>query len=213
MLTQLKKWLVKTRSLFLAKLGKGLMNLLMRTCRLHFEGVEQFCQLAAKEKCILMLWHNRLAIVPFILCHYTPRFQYAAVISASRDGDILSHIAHSYPNGQAIRVSHQARYQALRDIVRYTEEQKGIVIITPDGPRGPRYEVKPGIALAALETQAYVVGLNWKANRYWEFKTWDRLRLPKPFTTIHVQFEAPIRLNQMSLIEAKAFLKESLSQD
>jgi lysophospholipid acyltransferase (LPLAT)-like uncharacterized protein len=210
-----KKWLFKTRSLLVAKLSKNLMHMLLKTCRIQIEGVEQFCQLAATEKCILMLWHNRLAITPFLLSRYTPRIRYTALVSGSRDGDILSMIVHSYKNGNTIRVTHQARYRALREIVRHVEEQKHILIITPDGPRGPRYEVKPGIAIAALETQAYVVSLNWEAKNYWELNTWDRLRLPKPFTTIQVRFDSPIRLDKLmsfSLEEAKEILKKNLPE-
>ena len=192
------------------------MHMLIKTCRIRIEGMEQFCQLAASEKCLLMLWHNRLALAPFILSRYTPHIQYAALISGSRDGDILHTIVTSYQNGHTIRVPHLARYQALREVVRHVEEKKYMVIITPDGPRGPRYEIKPGLALTALETQAYVIPLNWEAKHYWELKTWDRLRLPKPFTIIKVMFESPIRLNHpstISLEEAKTILKSHLPQD
>jgi lysophospholipid acyltransferase (LPLAT)-like uncharacterized protein len=211
-----KKLFFKARSYCVAKLSKGMMHLLIKTCRLRIEGMEQFCQLAATEKCILMLWHNRLAIAPFILSHYTPSIQYAALVSGSRDGEILSMIIHSYQNGNTIRVSHQARFEALREIIRHVEQQKQIVIITPDGPRGPLYEIKPGIALAALETQAHIVSLNWEAKHYWELKTWDKLRLPLPFTTIRVIFHSSIRLNHLSissLEQAKAILKKNLPQE
>lgn len=213
--TSWKKWLFRIKSFLIAKLSKNLMNLLTSTCRIQIEGMEHFCQLATTKKCILILWHNRLALAPLILSRYTPHIQYAALVSGSRDGDILSAIIHSYKNGNTIRVPHQARYQALREIIRHVDEQKHIVIITPDGPRGPRYEIKPGIAIAALETQAHVVSLNWEANRYWELKTWDRLRLPKPFTTIRVIFESPLHFkhhSQYSLEEAKAILKANLPQ-
>lgn len=212
-----KKSLFKIRSFLLAKLAKSLMSLLVRTCRVQIKGLESFCQLASTQKCILMLWHNRLAIVPSILYHYTsPDFQYAAVVSASRDGDILTRIVQSYKNGHIIQVPHLARYQALQTVIRHVKEQHSIVIITPDGPRGPRYEMKPGVALAALETQAHVVALNWEAKHYWELKTWDRLRVPKPFTTIQVSFEDSVCLNQFShasLEEAKVCLQKKLSQN
>lgn len=213
MLDKGKKWLFKVKARGIAFVSKNVMRVLLWTCRVHVEGVEHFCQLAAQEKCMLALWHNRLALVPFILDRYTPKFIYAALVSASRDGEILSAIVHSYKNGRTIRVSHQARYQALRTLIRHVEERKEIVIITPDGPRGPRYEVKPGIALAALEAQAHVVAFNWQAKDYWQLKTWDGLRLPKPFTTIQVSF-APVKgLHEasLSLAEAKDILKEALN--
>jgi lysophospholipid acyltransferase (LPLAT)-like uncharacterized protein len=211
-----KKKLYRIRSFLIAKLGKGVLNLLIRTCRIQIEGLDPFCQLVSKEKCILMLWHNRLALALFVLSRYTPQIRYAALVSGSRDGDILNYIINSYQNGGTIRVPHLGRYQALRDFIHHVEERKQIVVITPDGPRGPRYEVKPGIAVAALETQATIASLNWEAKDYWELKTWDRFRLPKPFTTIRVTFDTSLRFDkipQPSIEETKAMLRENLPQD
>ena len=73
--------------------------------------------------------------------------------------------------------------------------------------------MKPGIAIAALETKAHVVPFSWEAKNYWELKTWDRLRIPKPFTSIHVTFAPPICFEgplPPSLEEAKALLKQAL---
>lgn len=208
-----KKWLFKAKKFLILVLGKKAMFLLIKTCRIQFEGLEHFTQIAAKEKCMLILWHNRLTIIPFILADYTPEFLYAALVSSHRDGDLLSSIIHSFPNGRTIRSSPKARHGALREVIRHIEERKEIVIITPDGPRGPQYEIKPGTAMAALETQAFVIPLNWEAKKYWEIKTWDRQRLPKPFTTIQVSFAKPIRFDQNpppSLEEAREILKKAL---
>ena len=207
--------LFRSRSLMIAKVSNFLIKSLIRTCRIHIDGMDEFTRLTENERCILMLWHNRLAIVPFVLSRYTPDILYAALVSASRDGDILSSIILSCKNGRTIRVPHQGRYQALREIVRHVEERKQIVIITPDGPRGPRYELKPGVAVAALETKAHLVAFDWEADHYWELKTWDGLRLPKPFTTIRVKFQPAIRFDdqpETSLEEAKEILKTRLHQ-
>jgi lysophospholipid acyltransferase (LPLAT)-like uncharacterized protein len=166
-----KKVLLKLKIFAMIFIGKNLLHLLIKTCRIQVEGLEHFCDLASKkEKCMLMLWHNRLIIIPCILSRYAPCFLYAALVSAHRDGDILSSIIHSYPQGNTIRSSPKAGYKALRDLVHHVEEGKQIVIITPDGPRGPLYEVKPGIAVAALETQAHVIALNWEAEKFFKSK-------------------------------------------
>lgn len=214
MFRRLKQWLFPIQAFLTAKIIKGCLWLLTKSCRVYVEGIERFHHLASHEKCILMLWHNRLAITPFILSRFAPNYRYAALVSGSRDGEILSRIICSYKNGNTIRVFHLSRYQALREIIRQINEKESILIITPDGPRGPRYEVKPGVAVAAIETNAHVIALNWEAKRYWELNTWDRLRLPKPFTTIRVSFEAPICLDSStcSLEEAKAKLKKQLLQ-
>lgn len=208
-----KKLIFNLKLFLIAGLGKRLIHLLIKTCHLQFKGLDRFCEIAKKEKCILMLWHNRLTIIPFLLSHYTPQFLYAALVSNHRDGEILSSIIHSYHNGNTIRSSPRARHQALKEIIRHIERGEQIVIITPDGPKGPLYEVKPGVAIAAIKTGAFVIPLNWEAKNYWELKTWDRQRLPKPFTTIEVSFGTPIRFNpypSLSLDEVKQILKKAL---
>jgi lysophospholipid acyltransferase (LPLAT)-like uncharacterized protein len=213
---KIKKNLYKIRSYCIAKIGKGIAQMLFWTCKLEIEGLEQFCQTARSKKCMIMLWHNRLALVPFILYRFTPQFIFAALISASRDGDMLSTVVLSYKQGRVIKVPHQARYQALKELIRSIEEEDQIVIITPDGPRGPRYELKPGVAVAALETEASVIPLNWTADKFWELKTWDRLRIPKPFAKIKITFENPVKFNKgtlPSLEQAKATLKNALPVD
>src|SRR5262249_41681403 len=72
-----------------------------------------------------------------------------------------------------------------------------VIIITPDGPRGPRYIAKPGIAAAACETGAHVVPFSWTATRFWQLGTWDKMLLPKPFSTLLVTFGDPIKTASM----------------
>lgn len=140
-----------------------------------------------------MLWHNRLLIISEILNKHAPQFIYRAVISNSRDGELLAILANSYSAGRTLRVPHNARYQALQQMISHLKSHNDILIITPDGPRGPRYKVKPGIAIAAHESQADVIPLSWTANRYWQLNTWDQMMIPKPFSHIEVKFDQALK--------------------
>ena len=198
----------------LSTLGKQLVKLVLSTCKWEVKGADEFCRFASQNKCILMLWHNRLAITSFILYRYANGFKYAAFISNSRDGELISTLVNSYRMGRTIKVPHQSRHEALRTLIRNIQKSEEIAIITPDGPRGPKYEVKPGIALAALMTEASVVPFTWQADSYWELKTWDKLRLPKPFSRIQVVFENPLRFTKGTPIEqAQSILQSHLMTD
>lgn len=209
-----KKAFTFIKTLLIILFGRVFLRLLLMTCRVKIVGLEDFIETAKNNRCIIMLWHNRLAIVPQILSCYTSKLTFAGVISASRDGKLLEAIVNSYKRGFTIRVGHLKRYQALKEVIRTIEEKKHIVIITPDGPRGPVYEMKPGIAIAALETGAQVIALDWKAKRMWELKTWDKLRFPKPFTEITITFKKCPDISKMPeqpLEHSLAILKQSLS--
>jgi lysophospholipid acyltransferase (LPLAT)-like uncharacterized protein len=199
-------------ALFIATIGKILIRLLLSTCRWKVTGLDKYIKIAKKEKCIIMLWHNRLTITPFILHHFAPQFIYAAFISKSRDGELLGKVVRSYKIGRVIHVPHHSRHEALRQLICTINEKQSIAVITPDGPRGPRYKMKPGLAMAALETEAYVISLNWRSTNVFTFNTWDQLRLPKPFSTIEVVFGDPLKFNSLdSLSDVQNTLEEALN--
>ncbi len=198
----------------MAKIIKGLLNGLLRTCRLQVSGVDNFINCAQLQPCVLALWHNRLAIMPFILANNTPAFVYTALVSASRDADFLHTFIHTYKNGRTIRVGHLTRHEGLRAAVRTIEAYRSILVITPDGPRGPRYQAKPGLALAAIQTGAMIFPVNWEADRCWELNSWDGLRIPKPFAKIKVQFEAPLQFDKSKAytrLQVQEILQDKLS--
>ena len=64
--------------------------------------------------------------------------------------------------------------------------------MTPDGPRGPRYVVQPGVVYVAQKAGIPVVPIGFASERYWEFRSWDRFRVPKPFSKGHLVYGAPI---------------------
>lgn len=193
--------------------AKMLLRLILLTCRIEVRGLDQFFRIATQKRCILMLWHNRLAILPEILEQYASQFVYCAFVSKSRDGDLMSILANSYPAGRTLRVPHNARRKALNQMIDQLKEGGEIMVLTPDGPRGPRYEVKPGIAVAAKEAAAYIVPFSWSASRLWQLKTWDKLMFPMPFSKISASFGDSIFLDiasEKTLGEETGSLKQAL---
>lgn len=180
----------------LAYCGKALLKLLTFTCRIEIEGIDEFQTHASKGNCIIMLWHNRLVLVAAVFINHAPQFTYTAFISQSRDGEPLALFTSSFKNGRTIRVRHNAKHEALKEMIDRLKNSHEVLIVTPDGPRGPRYQVKPGIALAAKETSAKIFPFSWSADRFWQLKSWDKMILPKPFAKIHVKIGSPITVTK-----------------
>lgn len=178
--------------------GKILLKLLTFTCRIEIEGIETFNKQAAEGNCILLLWHNRLMLVAAVFQKHSPQFTYTAFISQSRDGEPLALFTNSYKNGRTIRVRHDAKHEALKEMIDRLKNSKEVLMVTPDGPRGPRYHVKPGVAMAAKDTSAKVFPFSWSADRFWQLNSWDKMILPKPFAKIHVTIGAPVILDSDS---------------
>lgn len=193
-----------------AFIGKYGMKAILLTCKVQVNGLEQFIEIASRENCILMVWHNRMAMIAEFFCKFAPHLSFAGFISKSRDGEPISRLVESYQGGSSIRVSHHLRHKALQTMIARLKLGKEVIVITPDGPRGPRYKVKPGIIMAAKEAEANVIPFTWEAERYWEMKTWDGFRLPKPFSTITISLGNPVKVGREQSDEDAARLLESM---
>lgn len=87
------------------------------------------------------------------------------------------------------------------------------VAITPDGPRGPRFSVANGIVAIAQKTKCQIVALNSQPSRYWQFNSWDKFMVPKPFGTIHFYVSEPFDVNDLEQEDAKNLIKEKLLEN
>jgi lysophospholipid acyltransferase (LPLAT)-like uncharacterized protein len=178
-----------------AMIAKRLLSLIYKTCAIEVAGIDKFKEVAGKSPCILILWHNRLALAPQILSTLAGEYTYAALVSQSRDGEIIASVVESYPIGRTIRVPHNDRLKALNMVITKLQTENDIVVITPDGPRGPRYKVKGGTLHAAKATGAYLVPFSWSGDKLWTLNSWDKMQFPKPFSSIKVTFGAPYQLS------------------
>ena len=103
------------------------------------------------------------------------------VISASRDGEYIARVARSL-GFHAIRgSSSRGGATALKEMIRFVEGG-GEGGITPDGPRGPRCSISPGVLAVARATGRPIVPFAFGLSRFWELPSWDRFRIPKPFS-------------------------------
>lgn len=175
-------------------IGIPLMHLFLMTCRFRFHGLENFMKVASQEQgSLVMLWHDSLLLVPHL--RFRRRFlgkqRFALVISQSRDGEALAVAGKSYKGVSTIRVASSARHQALKEMVD-TLATNTHLLITPDGPNGPKHEIKPGVAFAAKATGAPVFSLLWRSSKTFYLPTWDKMRFPKPFSKVDVFIGEPL---------------------
>ncbi len=180
----------------LAFIGKYSIRTILWTCKIKVIGLEDFKLAASEGRCILMIWHNRIALTCEFFKKFAPEISYSAFLSKSRDGAPIARIIQSYKNGNCIRVAHDTRHNALRVMISRLKNSKEVVIITPDGPRGPRYKIKEGIIHAAQTAEAKIIPYTWDANKYWQLNTWDQFRIPRPFSTITITLGLPIKASK-----------------
>jgi lysophospholipid acyltransferase (LPLAT)-like uncharacterized protein len=146
---------------------------------------------------IFVFWHNRLALVSIIwhrlVLKHAPERKIAGLISASKDGGLLTEIFH-YFGIEPVRGSSSRRGpQALREMVSKAGEGYDLAI-TPDGPRGPRYQVQEGAISLAQLTGQVIVPLSYHTPWKIRLKSWDRFQIPLPFSRCAVVVGQPMRV-------------------
>jgi len=168
------------------------------------------------QLCILAGWHNRLALGPALYRRHfqkrSPRRRMAALVSASKDGGVLA-TAMELQGVLPIRGSSSRRgAQALRELV--TAARQGCdLVLTPDGPRGPRYVVQEGVIAAAQLTGLPIIPTAYTLRWKWTLNTWDRFQVPLPFSHCTVHFGPPIRVPRECSLEERESLRQLLEAE
>jgi len=190
----------KGKKIFRMVLGKGLeswlrrllfwvlirfLGLTARITRINWHVLEE---LEAKgQNYLLALWHNNI----FFLIHAIAPYRHPALVSRSRDGDDVDWIMRRFGYHNVRGSASDGGLGALRGALRLLGQGQSLSI-TPDGPRGPRYRLKPGIVALAAKRKVPVVPVCFSTDRRWELGSWDRQKLPKPFARVVVMVGDPL---------------------
>ena len=179
-----------------------------RTLRYHWDADVQSIMDVETPPAVVIFWHNRICAGTIFYLRYFRQRRLATLISASKDGAWLAGFVEKL-GVQPLRGSRYNRgVQAVRDMI--TANIKGFDVgVSPDGSRGPLYEMKPGALKVALKTGAPIILLSLNHASAWRLKTWDHLYIPYPFSKIEVRLDV-VALDEFSgleLEEAAASLK------
>ncbi len=133
-----------------------------------------------------VLWHNRLFLVAEFYRRYRGGRPVYGLVSASRDGAWLaaffSFVGMRAVRGSSSRGGREAA-TALVGVLRDGHD----VGITPDGPRGPCYDFKPGALIVTRQARAPILLVGAEFASAWRLRSWDRFYLPKPFSRVRVR--------------------------
>jgi lysophospholipid acyltransferase (LPLAT)-like uncharacterized protein len=138
---------------------------------------------------VFLLWHE--ALLPLLWHHR--RQNIAIVVSANRDGQYLADFARSLGYRAVRGSSSKGAARALLGAVRELQAGRSVAF-TPDGPRGPRRELKPGVVAAAQRGAGVIVPIHARADRAWRLDSWDRFLIPKPGARVMVTYGRPFEV-------------------
>lgn len=171
------------------------LRLLRSSCKVQVHGLEHLPRNSQGKLApfAMALWHQNL--IAAVLAE-SGRMSFATMVSRSKDGDAMAYVVqalgHTPARGSARRGPRdKGGGQALEALIEQIRAGRAAGI-TVDGPTGPAHKVKAGIVDMAAATGVPIIPYLAIADRYWSFNSWDRIRLPKPFSTIHAYYGPPV---------------------
>lgn len=185
------------RARWLIAVGFRLLQIWARTLRYEIDDRLGVVGKPINENYIAALWHNRLLLISYVLKRFTPHRPGAGLISASRDGDLVTDLTERFGFDVVRGSSSRLGASAILELTAVLASGRD-VLITPDGPRGPAYDLGPGIIFLAQKSGAAVVPINMEYSAYWRVKSWDKFILPRPFSKVRVIFGQPHHVKSTS---------------
>ncbi len=183
-----------------AWLGAWAIRLLRATSRLRYDDDEEVRRLEATDRrFVLAFWHRHLLMMPY---SYRGR-RISVLISRSRDGELIARTIERLGIGTARGSSSRGAVAGLRALLRLAKAGQDIAF-TPDGPRGPRGVVQPGVLVAAQATGWPIVPVALAASRARRLRSWDRMVVPLPFGRVHYVYGPALAVERGADLEQAA---------
>lgn len=133
------------------------------------------------------MWHGDF----FPALQYNRGRGICVIVSRSGDGEILARLLESFGYRTVRGSTSRGGTRATIDLAREVNRGRDAAVAI-DGPRGPVLEAKPGVVLLAKMTGCPIVPLGMAYSRARQFGSWDRFRLPAPFSRALITCDDPI---------------------
>lgn len=172
------------------------LQLVFWTTRWRRVGLAEADAVLTSDRVVVAIWHGRIFATPI----FRPRHRrMAAMVSNNRDGDVVARFLAGF-GFEAVRGSSadprkpgKPRGGARAAAAGLRAVKEGVVLaVIPDGPRGPAWRAKSGVAWIAAASDAVVLPMGTSFRRAKVFKSWDRFVLPWPFNHGSVVIGPPI---------------------
>jgi lysophospholipid acyltransferase (LPLAT)-like uncharacterized protein len=187
---------LKIRSPFLTKLivivFARLAQLLFRTLRREFHEETADTNpyiISGDERFLYCVWHDSIIVPIFAGRHACS----SALVSRHQDGSYVEGLLKTVGITSVRGSSKHGGASAVRQLMTTAKDRH--IVITPDGPRGPRRKMHNGIVFLASHTGRAIVPTAYDCKRSWRIKgSWTDLLIPKPFTKMFLMAGKPVEV-------------------
>lgn len=160
--------------------------LTLKKVELGLENIEELEK--DKRSWIYAVWHTNVLFTPIFARKYPAH----VMISASRDGELITRVVRKFGHDVVRGSTSRGGLRALKEFITIVKKGKRAAI-TPDGPLGPAFKMQDGVITAAIRSGAPVVPFYYESTNQWIVeKSWDKQRIPKPFSTVVISYGKPV---------------------
>ncbi len=166
----------------------GAVNVLCKTLKIdvhNSKGIDEL--LSSNKNVVFAFWHGTM-LIPWYLQREN---NFAALVSQSKDGDLLANILNKWKYDVARGSSHRGGKEALEVLLKKVDEHHSISI-TPDGPTGPSRVMKAGAVIVAQRSSTPLVLCGIGSKNKYALNSWDKFEIPKFFSRVNVVYSDPI---------------------
>ncbi|MCB0729499.1 MAG: lysophospholipid acyltransferase family protein [Ignavibacteriae bacterium] len=185
----------KVKKKFLQKLGNVLIVpsiiVLCKTLRITVKNKADLEKLLLNQNVIFAFWHGLMLAPWYVLRKYQP----STIISSSKDGKLLTKILHFWKYRVNRGSSSKGGKEVLDQLIIDAQNRLNIAI-TPDGPRGPKEQMKAGTVVIAKKTGIPIILLSVYYKSKITLKSWDLFQIPLPFSKVCIEYSEPIFIDK-----------------
>ncbi len=175
------------------RLALFLALLWVRTLRVRFDSPEPL-----PPSGVLVLWHEHM--LPCLRAFAGRDMR--VLVSRSRDGEFGARAAEVLGYRVVRGSTSRGGSGALKELARQLAQEGGWVAFVADGPRGPRRIAKPGAVWLARHAGVPVVAVTARAPFGFSLRSWDRCRIPFPFSRVFLRVSEPTHPHTARDLEA-----------
>ncbi len=163
------------------------------------------------EPFMVAFWHGKIMLSPYIYKRLRQDPKIGVIISDHFDGAIIANTMKHYHFDTIRGSTTKGAIKVLKESFKLVDKGYDIAI-TPDGPRGPFQSVADGIVAISQKKGMKIVAFNYKADSFWQLKSWDKFMIPKPFSRVDFYASEPFSVEGMAMDDAKRLIKEKLNE-
>jgi lysophospholipid acyltransferase (LPLAT)-like uncharacterized protein len=181
------KHLLRAAGWLATRSARGLVRTLRADYRPLDAAVAPADRLPPGPRYIYCIWHE-------YLLYPTAKYGHpslAVLISKHADGQLLGSLIQAMGMGMVLGSTNRGGVEAVRQLVNGKDARRHLVL-TPDGPRGPRRVLQPGIVYVASRTGMQIAPIGVGYDRPWRAKSWDRFAVPRPCSRVRLVTAEPV---------------------